>query len=92
MCYVSQLDWGNSILYHCYYQGLLNQIQDPISIQKQGKPALFQDMYTLAMTINHHYWECGHKCHYARQMEKEALESYSWKQGKASTFGPATAS
>jgi len=49
-------------------------------------------MYTLAMTINHHYWECGHKCHYARQMEKEALESYSWKQGKASTFGPATAS
>jgi len=27
----------------------------------------------------------------ARQAEKEALESHSQKQGKASTFGPATA-
>ena len=31
MCYVSQLGWGNSVLYHCYYQGLPNWIQNPIS-------------------------------------------------------------
>ena len=24
ICYASQLDWGNSILCHCYYQGLPN--------------------------------------------------------------------
>jgi len=43
-------------------------------------------MYALAMTINHRYWERDHKCHHARQVEKEALESHSQKQGKASTF------
>jgi len=26
MHYVSQLGWGNSVLYHCYYQGLSNWI------------------------------------------------------------------
>ena len=52
MRYAFQLDWGNSVLYHCYYQGLSNWIQDPISTWE-----LFQDMYVLVMTINHHYWE-----------------------------------
>ena len=32
MRYASQLGWENSVLYHCYYQRLPNQIQDPISI------------------------------------------------------------
>ena len=85
MRYVSQLGWGNSVLCHRYYQGLPNQIQDPISTQEQGKPTLFQDMYTLVMTIDHCYWERDCECHYARQVEKKALESHSWKQGKAST-------
>ena len=49
-------------------------------------------MYALAMTINHHYWEHNCKHHYTRQMEKEALESHSWKQEKASTSSPAMAS
>jgi len=49
-------------------------------------------MYTLAMTINHRYWERDHECHYAKQAEKEALESHSRKQGKASTFSSGTAS
>jgi len=49
-------------------------------------------MYALVMTINHHYWERDHKHHRARQAEKEALESHSWKQGKASTSGSVTAS
>jgi len=49
-------------------------------------------MYTLAMTINHRYWERDRERHYARQVEKEALESHSWKQGKASTSSSVTAS
>jgi len=49
-------------------------------------------MYTLAMTINHRYWERDHECHHARQAEKEALESHSRKQGKASTSSSGMAS
>jgi len=79
MHYASQLGWGNSILCHHYYQGLPNRILDPISTQKQKKPTLFQDMYILAMTINHQYWEQDCKCHYARQVEKEALKSHFQK-------------
>ena len=92
MHYVSQLGWGNSILCHRYYQGLPNRIQDPISTWEQGKPTLFQDMYALAMTIDHRYWERDHERHHARQAEKEALKSHSWKQGKASTSSSVTAS
>jgi len=44
-------------------------------------------MYALAMTIDHRYWERDRECHRARQAEKEALESHSQKQGKASTSG-----
>ena len=43
------------------------------------------------MTIDHCYWERDHERHHARQAEKEALESHSWKQGKASTSGSGTA-
>ena len=39
------------------------------------------------MTINHHYWKRDRECHRARQVEKEARESHSRKQGKASTSG-----
>ena len=85
MYYVSQLGWDNSVLCHCYYQGLPNQIQDPISTREQGKPTSFQDIYALAMTIDHRYWERDCEHHHARQVEKEALESHSRKQGKAST-------
>ena len=87
MRYASQLGWRNSVLCYRYYQGLPNWIQDPISTWEQGKPTSFQDMYALAMTIDHRYWERDHKYHCARQAEKEALESHSWKQGKASTSG-----
>ena len=92
MCYASQLGWGNSVLCHRYYQGLPNWIQDPISTQEQGKPTSFQDMYALAMTINYCYWERDHERHRARQAEKEALKSYSQKQGKTSTSGSIMAS
>jgi len=49
-------------------------------------------MYSLTMTIDHYYWKRDCECHCARQAEKEALESHSWKQGKASTSGSVTAS
>jgi len=49
-------------------------------------------MYALVMTINHRYWERDCECYYTRQVEKEALESHSRKQGKASTSGSAMAS
>ena len=55
MCYASQLGWRNSVLCHYYYHELPNWIQDSIFTQKQGKPTLFQDMYALAMTIDHCY-------------------------------------
>ena len=48
-------------------------------------------MYTLVMTINHHYWERDHEHHCVRQMKKETLESHSWKQGKAFISSTATA-
>ena len=92
MCYASQLGWRNSVLCHRYYQGLPNRIQDPISTREQGKPTSFQDMYALAMTIDHRYWERDRKRHCVRQAEKEALESHSWKQGKASTSSSVTTS
>ena len=92
MHYASQLGWRNSVLCHCYYQGLPNQIQDPISTWEQGKPTSFQDMYALAMTNNHCYWEQDHKHHCVRQVEKEALKFHSRKQGKASTSSSAMAS
>jgi len=92
MCYASQLSWGNSVLCHRYYQGLPNRIQNPISTREQGKPTSFQDMYALTMTIDHCYWERDCEHHRARQAEKEALESHSRKQGKASTSGSGTAS
>ena len=44
------------------------------------------------MTIDYCYWKRDCKCHHARQAEKEALESYSQKQGKASTSSSVTAS
>ena len=49
-------------------------------------------MYALAMIIDHCYWKRDHKRHYARQTEKEALESHPQKQGKTSTSSLATAS
>ena len=44
------------------------------------------------MTINHRYWERDRERYCAKQAEKEALESHSQKQGKASISGSGTAS
>jgi len=57
MRYAAQLNWGNSVLCHCFYQGLPNRLQDPIANREQGKPNSFQAMYQLAITFDNHYWE-----------------------------------
>ena len=44
------------------------------------------------MTIDYRYWEQDCERHHARQAEKEALESHSQKQGKASTSSSVMAS
>ena len=44
------------------------------------------------MTIDYRYWKQDRKHYYVRQAEKEAFESYFWKQGKASTSSSAMAS
>ena len=49
-------------------------------------------MYTLAITIDYHYWELDCKCYHVRQTEKKALKSHFQKQGKASTAGNIMAS
>ena len=48
-------------------------------------------MYALAITIDYCYWEWDYKHYCARQVEKEAFKSHSWKQEKTSTSGTATA-
>ena len=66
MHYASQLGWENSVLCHCYYKGLPNWIQDLIFTQEQEKPTLFQDIYTLAITIDHCYWKHDYEHHCVR--------------------------
>jgi len=50
ICYIFQLGWENNVLCYYYYQRLPNWIQNPIFIQEQGKPTLFQDIYALITT------------------------------------------
>jgi len=57
MWYAAQLNWGDTVLCHCFYQGLPNCLQDLIANRKQGKPISFYAMYQLAITFNNRYWE-----------------------------------
>jgi len=61
MWYTAQLNWGDSVLCHCFYQGLPNCLQDPIANQEQSKPNSFHAMYQLAITFDNHYWEQNRK-------------------------------
>ncbi|KAF5347728.1 hypothetical protein D9756_010224 [Leucocoprinus leucothites] len=81
MKYATQLGWGDKVLFHCYYKGLLNRIQDPISTCEQGKPDTFQEMLRMAMLIDSCYWEhdCKQAC--AHAVEKDLAEH---KQSKPS--------
>ena len=55
--YAAQLNWGDSVLCHRFYQRLPNRLQDPIANREQGKPNSFQAMYQLAITFDNRYWK-----------------------------------
>jgi len=55
--YAAQLNWGDSVLCNCFYQGLPNCLQDLIANREQGKPTSFYAMYQLAITFDNRYWE-----------------------------------
>jgi len=86
MRYAAQLNWGDSVLCHRFYQGLPNRLQDPIANWEQGKPNSFQAMYQLAITFNNRYWEQNRKRDCLRNMEKDAVDSHNQKQGRMAQF------
>jgi len=76
MQYAAQLNWGDTVLCHCFYQGLSNRLQDLIANREQGKPTSFHAMYQLAITFNNRYWErnCERDC--LCNTKKEAADSH----------------
>jgi len=77
MQYAAQLNWGDSVLCHHFYQGLPNRLQDPIANREQGKPNSFQAMYQLAITLDNRYWEQNHERDCFRNTEKDAADSHN---------------
>jgi len=59
--YSAQLQWTESALCHRYYSGLPDHIQDIISTCEGGKPSTFQTLYSIAISIDNHFWEQKHK-------------------------------
>ena len=51
----TQTGWNDSVLWHCYYSGLAEQIKD--IIETQGKPTTLEAMKTLAHSIDACHWE-----------------------------------
>jgi len=86
MRYTAQLNWGDSVLCHCFYQGLPNRLQDPIANCEQGKPNSFQAMYQLAITFNNRYWEQNRERDHFRNTEKDAADSHNQRQGKTTQY------
>jgi len=80
--YTAQLNWGDSVLYHRFYQGLPNRLQDLIANWEQGKPNSFQAMYQLAITFDNYY--CERNCERDRlwNTERDTADSHNQKQGK----------
>jgi len=86
MRYAVQLNWGDSVLCHRFYQGLPNRLQDPIANRGQGKPNSFQAMYQLAITFDNRYWERNRERDRLRNTEKDAADSHNRKQGRIAQF------
>jgi len=86
MRYAAQLNWGDSVLCHRFYQGLPNRLQDPIANREQGKPNSFQAMYQLAITFDNRYWERNHERDRLQNTEKDAADSHNRKQGRMAQF------
>jgi len=92
MWYAAQLNWGNTVLCHRFYQGLPNCLQDLIANRKQGKPISFHAMYQLAITFDNHYWEQNCERDHLWNMEKEAADSHHRKQGKMAQYSASSQS
>ena len=86
MWYAAQLNWGDSVLCHRFYQGLPNRLQDLIANREQGKPNSFQAMYQLAITFDNRYWERNRERDRLRNTEKDAADSHNRKQGRMTQF------
>jgi len=86
MRYAAQLNWGDSVLCHRFYQGLPNRLQDPIANREQGKPNSFQAMYQLAITFDNCYWEQNCKRDCFRNTEKDTADSHNRRQGKTTQY------
>ena len=92
MRYAAQLNWGDTVLCHCFYQGLPNCLQDLVANWEQEKPTSFHAMYQLAITFNNRYWEQNHKWDHLQNIEKEAADSHYWKQGKMAQYSASSQS
>jgi len=86
MRYVAQLNWSDTVLCHCFYQGLPNRLQDLIANREQGKPTSFHAMYQLAITFNNRYWERNRERDCFRNTEKEAVDSHHQKQSRMAQY------
>jgi len=81
--YSAQLQWTESALCHRYYSGLPDRIQDIISTREGGKLSTFQTLYSIAVSIDNHFWEQKHESERAphstpqRSLYLECSESVS---------------
>jgi len=55
--YSALLQWTENTLYYRYYFGLPDCIQDIISTCEGDKPSTFQTLYSIAISIDNHFWE-----------------------------------
>jgi len=84
--YAAQLNWGDTVLCHCFYQGLPNHLQDLIVNREQEKPTSFHAMYQLVITFDNRYWERNRERDCFCNTKKEAADSHHRKQGRMAQF------
>jgi len=92
MRYAAQLNWGDTVLCHRFYQGLPNRLQDLIAKREQGKPTSFHAIYQLAITFDNRYWERNRERNRFRNTEKEAADSHHRKQGRMTQYSASSQS
>ena len=92
MWYTVQLNWGDTVLCHCFYQGLPNRLQDLIANREQGKSISFYAMYQLAITFDSCYWERNRERDRFCNTEKEAADSYHRKQSRMAQYSASSQS
>jgi len=86
MWYAAQLNWGDTVLCHRFYQGLPNCLQDLIANREQEKPTSFHAMYQLAITFDNRYWERNRKRDCFHNTEKETADSHHRKQDRMAQY------